>query len=95
MSASDNAIVRYVINNAPVLRSEVCAALKCRKQAVTEAVSYAMRYDDQFHLTISMEVLGKANFGNRADDIRFTVRPSAFSLAQAFIRKPLCKKRKH
>lgn len=76
--AANNRILNYIINNAPIMRSDVCKALSVKGYAVTESVTYIQRYEDQLAYKITSESIGK--------DVRYAVKASPFSLAQKFIR---------
>ena len=71
-------ICKYLIENAPIMRSEVCKALKVTKNLVGGNVADFARANEYAPVKIISEVVEK--------DIRYTIKPSEFALAQQFIR---------
>lgn len=71
-------ICSYIIQNAPVLRSEVCAALGTTKHQVNNRlVNFARESETSPFIIVAV---------HEGKDMRYTVKPSPFALAQHFIR---------
>lgn len=72
-------ITKYIIDNAPVKRSEVCAALNVGKYLVTHNLVDLAREGDRCPVRIIALTLPDK-------DVLYTTKPSPFALAQQFIR---------
>ena len=71
-------ITKYIIDNAPVKRSEVCAALNVGKYLVTHNLVDLAREGDRCPVRIM-------SFTLPDKDVLYTTKPSPFALAQQFI----------
>lgn len=72
-------ITKYIIDNAPVKRSEVCAALNVGKYLVTHNLVDLAREGDRCPVRI-------ISFTLPDKDVLYATKPSPFALAQQFIR---------